>query len=317
MTMPRSAPVVSIVVPCFNEEAAVPAASAALLAVLDGLVRSGAASAESAIHFVDDGSTDRTWAVVVGLAAGDRRVHGLKLSRNFGHQHALLAGMLSVPGDVVTTIDADLQDDAKAIVEMVSANAAGADIVYGVRKARDADSWFKRVSGEGYYRLAAVMGVRLVFNHADFRLLSRRAVEALREYGERNLFLRGLIPQLGFPSATVYYDRRERVAGESKYPLRKMLTFAFEGITSFSAVPLKLITVAGLLVSLLSFGTTIWALWVRLFTHRALPGWTSTVVPMSLLGGIQLFCTGVIGQYLAKIYIETKSRPRFTIETKI
>ncbi len=263
---------------------------------------------------MDDGSTDRTWAVIAGLSAATARIRGIKLSRNYGHQHALLAGLLTVPGDALITIDADLQDDVNAMREMVTAHAAGAEIVYGVRRARPADSWFKRFSGESYYRVADAMGVRLVFNHADYRLLSRRAVETLRQYEERNVFLRGIVPQLGFTSALVYYDRRERVAGESKYPIRKMLAFAFEGITSFSAVPLKLITLIGLAVSLASFATVLWALWVKLVTHDALPGWTSTVVPVSLLGGIQLLCTGVIGQYLAKIYIETKARPRFTID---
>ena len=308
------APVVSIVVPCFNEEDALPQTSERVLAALEALIADGIAAADSAIHFVDDGSTDRTWAVIAGLSAATARIRGIKLSRNYGHQHALLAGLLTVPGDALITIDADLQDDVNAMREMVTAHAAGAEIVYGVRRARPADSWFKRFSGESYYRVADAMGVRLVFNHADYRLLSRRAVETLRQYEERNVFLRGIVPQLGFTSALVYYDRRERVAGESKYPIRKMLAFAFEGITSFSAVPLKLITLIGLAVSLASFATVLWALWVKLVTHDALPGWTSTVVPVSLLGGIQLLCTGVIGQYLAKIYIETKARPRFTID---
>lgn len=310
----RRTPVVSVVVPCFNEEAALPQTAHGLLAVLDALVADGAADPESAVHFVDDGSTDGTWAIVADLAARNSRVHGIRLSRNFGHQHALLAGMLTVPGDAVITIDADLQDDAEAIKEMVAACAGGAEIVYGVRKARRTDSWFKRVTGEGFYRIAEAMGIRLVFNHADYRLLSRRAIDTLREYGERNIFLRGIVPQLGFASAIVYYDRRERVAGESKYPIRRMLAFAFEGITSFSAMPLRLITMCGLLVSLASFLTGLWALWVKLVIHQALPGWTSTLVPVALLGGIQLLCTGIIGQYLAKIYIEIKARPRFTID---
>jgi len=315
--MTQSSPVVAIVVPCFNEEAALPRTSEALLGVLDSLLAGGAASSESGIYFVDDGSRDRTWAVVTELAAADPRVHGIRLSRNFGHQLALLAGMLTVRGDIIITIDADLQDDAEAMMEMIAVSAAGVDIVYAVRKSRRSDSWFKRLTGEGYYRFAAAMGVRLIFNHADYRLLSRRAIEALRDYGERNVFLRGIIPQLGFASAIVHYDRGARVAGESKYPVRKMVAFALEGITSFSAVPLKLITVLGLAVSLASFGVALWAIWLKVATDRALPGWTSTVVPVSLLGGIQLLCTGIIGQYLAKIYIETKARPRFTIDTII
>jgi glycosyltransferase involved in cell wall biosynthesis len=312
--MLRPPPVLSIVVPCFNEEAALPWTSARLLAVLEELIASASISASSGIYFVDDGSSDRTWPMITELTDSNPRVRGIKLSRNHGHQSALLAGLLTVPGDAIISIDADLQDDVSAMKEMVAAYTAGADIVYGVRRGRRTDTWFKRVTAEGYYRLAEAMGVRLVFNHADYRLLSRRALEALQGFQERNLFLRGIIPQLGFNSAEVYYDRHERVAGESKYPVRKMLAFAFDGITSFSAVPLKLITMLGLGVAATSFVTALWALWVRTFNPAAVPGWTSTVVPLYFLGGIQLLCTGIIGQYLAKVYIETKARPRFTIE---
>jgi len=310
-------PLLAIVVPCYNEEAALPQTAAVLRAARDALVADGAVRDDSAIYFVDDGSVDRTWDVVTGLAAAHSCIRGIKLSRNYGHQHALLAGLLTVPGDAVVTIDADLQDDVSAIREMVAAYAGGADIVYGVRARRASDSRFKRVTGEGYYRVAALLGVQLVFNHADYRLLNRRAIDALGEYRERNLFLRGIIPQLGFNSAEVHYDRRERVAGQSKYPVGRMLAFAIDGITSFSAVPLKLITWLGLVVSLASFVTVLWALWVKLIRHDAVPGWTSTVVPVAVLGGIQLFCTGIIGQYLAKVYIETKARPRFTIDRTI
>lgn len=312
--MPRRTPTLAIVVPCYNEEAAVRHTAARLLEVMSGMAAAGRIGPDSAVHFVDDGSTDATWSAIRELASQDARCHGIKLSRNHGHQPALLSGLLTVPGDAIITIDADLQDDVTAIAEMVGAYAGGAEIVYGVRRERTADSAFKRNTAESYYKFVAAMGVRLVFNHADYRLLSRRAVEALREYPERNLFLRGLIPQLGFTSALVYYDRQERVAGESKYPLRKMLTFALDGITSFSAVPLKLITLLGIAVAAGGFLTAIWALWVRTFNPAAVPGWASTVVPVYFLGGIQLLCTGIIGQYLAKIYIETKARPRFTIE---
>ncbi len=317
MTGSRPAPVLSIVVPCYDEQDVLRATAATLLSTLDTLVAHGEAAASSAVYFVDDGSRDRTWAVVSELCAANTRSHGIKLSRNYGHQNALLAGLLTVPGDAIISIDADLQDDATVMREMLAAYAAGAEIVYGVRRQRQSDSWFKRRSGELYYRLARLMGVRLVYNHADFRLMSRRAVETLGEYRERNVFLRGIIPQLGFESAVVQYDRGARAAGESKYPLWKMLKFAAEGITSFSAVPLKLITSLGLLVSLASCATAVWALSIRLFSRSAVPGWASTVVPLYFLGGVQLLCTGIVGQYLAKTYIETKARPRFTIEKVI
>ena len=306
-----------IVVPCFNEEAALPESASRLLAALTELVTLGLATEDSALYFVDDGSTDRTWSIVETLAAGDPRCHGIKLSRNHGHQYALLAGLLAAPGDALITIDADLQDDVSAIKDMVAAHAAGADIVHGTRQRRASDSWLKRVTAESYYRFAALMGVRLIFNHADYRLLGRRAVQALGEYRERNVFLRGVIPQLGFKTATVSYERHERIAGTSKYSVGKMLALAFDGITSFSAVPLKLITVLGLLVALTSFGTAIWAIWVRIFNPAAVPGWASTVIPVYFLGGIQLLCTGIIGQYLAKIYLETKQRPRFIVEKEL
>jgi glycosyltransferase involved in cell wall biosynthesis len=313
----RPTPALSIVVPCYNEEGALRQTAAKLLEMLDLLVKGGETSASSAIYFVDDGSGDRTWLIVAEICAANPRGHGIRLSRNYGHQNALLAGLLTAPGDAIISIDADLQDDVNVMREMVSAYAGGAEIVYGVRRQRRSDSWFKRFTGEMYYRFARTMGVRLVFNHADYRLLSRRAIDALSQYQERNVFLRGLIPQLGFNSAVVQYDRSKRVAGESKYPLWKMLKFAAEGITSFSAVPLKLITLLGLVVSLASFATALWALWIRFVRASAVPGWTSTVVPVYFLGGLQLLCTGIVGQYLAKIYIETKARPRFVIEKVI
>jgi glycosyltransferase involved in cell wall biosynthesis len=239
-----------------------------------------------------------------------------QLSRNRGHQNALLAGLLDVKGDVVISLDADLQDELGAIEKMILAHRQGSDIVFGVRKSRDTDTFFKRFTAEGYYRLLEHFGVEVVFNHADYRLMSRRAIEALREFNEVNLFLRGIIPQLGFSSSIVYYGRVERFAGESKYPLSKMLALAWEGITSFSTVPLRIITALGFLISLASFGITLWALFIRLFSDQAVPGWTSTVVPIYLLGGIQLLCIGIIGEYLAKTYMETKQRPHFFIEDR-
>jgi glycosyltransferase involved in cell wall biosynthesis len=307
----------SIVVPCYNEEEVLPETAKRLLALLDGLAGQGKVDRRSHVIFVDDGSRDGTWATIEDLARAQPAMRGVKLSRNRGHQIALLAGLLSSTGDAVVSVDADLQDDLAAIEPMLDAQRTGADVVYAVRRQRRSDSAFKRVSAELYYRLLKLMGVEVVFNHADYRLLSRRAIEALRHFGENNLFLRAIIPQLGFPSSIVYYDRADRFAGESKYPLRKMLSFAWEGITSFSAVPLRLITGLGILISLGSFAVAIWALWIRLFTDAAVPGWASTVVPMYLLGGVQLLCVGIIGEYLAKIYLETKRRPHYFIEKTV
>jgi glycosyltransferase involved in cell wall biosynthesis len=304
----------SIVVPCFNEEEVLPETCRQLLSHLRKLVHTGKIAADSEVIFVDDGSRDKTWLSIEGLAADNPEVRGVKLSRNRGHQNALIAGLFSAEGDAAISVDADLQDDLAAIEKMVDAHAAGADIVYGVRHRRDTDSFFKRLSAEGYYVLLASLRVNIVFNHADYRLLSRRALEALKQFGESNLFLRGIIPQLGYPTSIVYYDRAARFAGESKYPLRKMLAFAWEGVTSFSAAPLRMITALGIAISLFSFAITLWAIGVRLFSGQAVPGWASTVVPIYLLGGVQLLCIGIIGEYLAKVYAETKRRPRYFIE---
>lgn len=303
----------AIVVPCYNEEAVLPVTVERLRKVLAALRSGGHVAPESYILFVDDGSNDRTWELLREAAATHSDVQAIRLSRNRGHQRALLAGLNEAKADAIVTIDADLQDDENAIAAMVKATRGGADIVYGVRKARDADTAFKRITAESYYRLLALFGVETVFNHADFRLMSRRAVEALAQFGESNLFLRGLIPQLGFTTTVVYYDRSERAAGESKYPLRKMLSFAWEGITSFSVVPLRFITVLGLLTCLVAMGLGSWALFVGVFTTRAIPGWTSTVVPFAFIGGVQLLSLGVIGEYVGKIYLETKRRPAYFV----
>lgn len=310
---PLQLPILTIAVPCFNEEEVLRETASQLGALLDEIVQT-AFVREASVYFIDDGSTDRTWATIEELSQNDERIHGIKLSRNYGHQSALLAGLLTVPGDAVISVDADLQDDLTAIKDMLAAHLSGAEIVYGIRHGRRKDTVFKRRTAEGYYRLLQAMGVRLIFNHADYRLLSRRAIEALRNYGESNIFLRGLIPHLGFKSATVYYDRQERFAGKSKYPVSKMIGLAIEGVTSFSELPLKLITVLGILISFGSFGMALWALGVRIWSPAAVPGWASIVIPLYLLGGIQLLCMGVIGQYLAKVYSETKRRPRFIVE---
>lgn len=303
-----------IVVPCYNEEAALPETARRLSLLLEDIQNKGKIGADSRVYFVDDGSSDATWQIICGLSETYPFVRGMKLSRNQGHQSALLAGLMHARGDCLISIDADLQDDLAAIESMLDAYAAGADIVYGVRKSRKSDAFFKRWTAEWYYRILAAMGVEVVFNHADYRLMSRRSVDALREFGEVNLFLRGIIPKLGFNTATVYYDRSERIAGESKYPLRKMLALALQGVTSFSVFPLRVITFLGFLISAISLLVVGWVLWVRFVAGEAVPGWSSIVLPMSLLGGIQLLSLGVIGEYLGKIYMETKQRPRYFIQ---
>ena len=303
-----------IVVPCFNEEEVLPETNKRLLALLDVMQEQNLVSQDSMVCYVDDGSADTTWALIESLALQDSRIHGIKLSGNRGHQNALMAGLFSVDTDAVVSIDADLQDDVSVIEDMVRHFRAGAEIVYGVRSARTTDTLFKRCTAVGYYRLLAQFGVKLVHNHADFRLMGRRAVDALKQYSEVNLFLRGIVPMIGYRTETVYYERAVRFAGESKYPFRKMLAFAIEGITSFSVVPLRLITMVGLFISLFSFAMILVVIYGRLFTENLIPGWASSVVPIYFLGGIQLLCLGIIGEYVAKIYIETKARPRYFIE---
>lgn len=307
-------PVLGLVIPCFNEEEVLGETSARLISLLTRMRDEGLIHDRSAIFYVDDGSRDGTWALIKELSAAHKEICGIKLSCNRGHQNALLCGLMTAPGDMIISVDADLQDDLEVIPNMVRHYREGCEIVYGVRKRRDTDTFFKRISAEGYYKLMAAMKIDIVFNHADYRLLSRRALDALSEYREVNLFLRGLVRQLGYQSAIVAYDRAERFAGESKYPLRKMISFAWQGITSFSTAPLRLITTMGFFVSLISGGLGLWGLVTSLILNHALPGWTSTVVPMYFLGGIQLLSLGVIGEYVAKIYIESKGRPRFHID---
>lgn len=307
----------AIVVPCYNEEEVLPETNRRLLALLARLYDLQLISVDSSIHYVDDGSKDGTWSLIESLAAVDSRIHGIKLSGNRGHQNALLAGLLTVEGDAVVSIDADLQDDVSVIEAMVREFVSGAEVVYGVRDSRQTDTSFKRSTALMYYGLMKKMGVNLVHNHADFRLLGRRAVEALRQYGEVNMFLRGIVPLIGYRAATVKYDRAERFAGVSKYPLRKMLTFAAEGITSFSIVPLRLITLFGFLVSGFSFAMILFIIYGTVVLQAVIPGWASSVVPIYFLGGIQLLSIGILGEYVAKIYLETKQRPRYFIEKTI
>jgi glycosyltransferase involved in cell wall biosynthesis len=302
-----------LVVPCYNEQDALPETHRQLLALLDRIAESSRVSIRCKIYYVDDGSQDDTWALISKLCGSDTRVAGIRLSRNFGHQSALLAGLFTATGDAVVSVDADLQDDIAVIPEMLDHYLAGHEVVYGVRRLRSSDTVFKRNTALLYYRLLKLLGVRIIHNHADYRLLGRRAIAALKEFSEVNLFLRGIVPLVGFNSSIVYYDRKERTAGISKYNLGKMLRLALDGITSFSAVPLRWVSFMGTFVFCLSLAMTGWVLWIRLFTTRAIPGWASSVIPIYFLGGIQLLCLGVIGEYVAKGYIESKRRPRYLI----
>jgi glycosyltransferase involved in cell wall biosynthesis len=307
----------SIVVPCYNEEEVLPETARRLGNLVGRMMSQGRLDSKSRVYFVDDGSRDQTWQVIESLATRDARFCGIKLSRNRGHQNALLAGLFSVEGDAVISVDADLQDDIDAIEAMVQSYLRGADVVYGVRSRRQSDSFFKRFTAEAFYRFMRACGAESVHNHADYRLLSRRAIESLKQYREVNLYLRGIVPLIGFKSEIIYYERASRFAGESKYPLHKMLGLALEGITSFSVTPLRLITLIGFLVFVGSMAVSAWALWIRVFTDAAVPGWTSIVLPMYFLGGAQLFCIGMLGEYLAKVYAEVKGRPRYFIEQVI
>lgn len=311
------APRLAIIVPCHNEQEVLRETTATLLARLAQLHRAGLIADGSHLCLIDDGSTDGTWPLMRELHGAHPEVQAIKLTRNFGHQGALLAGMLESDADALVTIDADLQDDDAAIGEMVLAYRAGHDIVLGVRSDRSSDSVPKRTTALGYYRVLRMLGIDIVSNHADFRLLSRRAVEELRLYPESNLFLRGMIPMLGLPVTTVPYVRRARRAGVSKYPSRRMLGLAWEGITSFSVAPVRLVAALGFFIALASLAVTIWALTVKLVAGSAVPGWASTVVPMYFLGGVQILCLGVIGEYVGKIYLESKRRPRYAVERKL
>lgn len=306
-------PSLAIVIPCYNEEEMLPKTLATMLALRDGMIARGKINNESKIYLVDDGSKDKTWEILSREAAQNPALVGVKLSRNKGHQNALYAGLCTTTEDITVSIDADLQDDPQNIEAMVDEYLKGNDVVYGVRSARNTDTFFKRFTAEGYYHLMKKMGVDLVFNHADFRLLSRRALESLKEYDESNLFLRGIVREVGYPSSVVEYERQAREAGESKYPLKKMLSFAWKGITAFSTAPLRMITVLGLVSGFASFALIAWVLAIRFFTDNATPGWASVLLPLLFIGSVQLLCLGVIGEYLSKIYEEVKRRPKFHI----
>ena len=308
-------PVVYFVVPCYNEEEALPETNRRLLIKLNQLIDSGRADEKSRILYVDDGSSDKTWAIIMGFHEENPGVCGLKLAHNAGHQNALLAGLMTARShaDCAISLDADLQDDIEVLDEFVDRYIEGCEVVYGVRNRRDTDTFFKRFTAESFYKLMKHLGVDVVFNHADYRLMGRRALDALRDYREVNLFLRGIVPLIGFKSGVVYYNRNERIAGESKYPFKKMLSFALDGITSFSVKPLKVISNLGIMISFLSVIGLLYAL-ISYFAGVAVPGWTAIVASIWLLGGIQLLCIGVVGGYIGKIYSEVKSRPRYTIE---
>lgn len=304
-----------LVIPCYNEEEVLPETSSRLKDKILSLIEKGKIASDSRIVFVNDGSRDRTWEIIKELHDADVLFSGINLSRNRGHQNALLAGLMTVKehADMVISMDADLQDDINAIDEMVDKYLGGIDIVYGVRSSRAKDTFFKKATAEGFYKLMNSMGANTVFNHADYRLLSRRALEGLAEFGEVNLFLRGIVPMIGYPWDVVYYERGERFAGESKYPFGKMLSFAIEGITSLSTRPIRLITGLGFLVFLVSIGMLIYSL-VRHFMGATIVGWTTLMVSVWAIGGLILLALGVVGEYIGKIYLETKARPRFIIE---
>lgn len=307
--------ILSIVVPCYNEQEVLPQTNERLRALLDGMMRDNLVAEGSYILYVDDGSADRTWELIAGYAAGDIHVRGLKLVGNVGHQNALMAGLdtARADADVTVSIDADLQDDINVIPEMVKKFDAGNDVVYGVRRDRKTDSFFKRYTAQGFYKFMARMGVKSVYNHADCRLMSRRAVDTLCMYEERNLFLRGLVPLMGYKSDSVYYDRLERKAGESKYPMSKMLSFAIDGITSFSVRPLRLIFFLGVLFLLISFGILVYVI-MALCQGRGVQGWASLMLSIWFVGGCLLVCLSVIAAYIGRIYTESKHRPRYHIE---
>lgn len=308
--------VLYIVVPCYNEQEVLPETAKRLLEKQRALIGEKKIDGKSRILFVNDGSKDATWRLIQGLCARDSAFAGVNLSRNRGHQNALLAG-ISVAverADMIVSMDADLQDDIGAIDRMIDACMAGHDVVYGVRSSREKDTFFKRNTAQFFYRLMKLLGAEIVYNHADYRLLSRRAAQALLSFDEVNLFLRGIVPMVGFESATVTYERGVRFAGESKYPIGKMLAFALEGITSLSVKPIRMIAAGGLFVCTVSLAMLIKA-FVDYFSGNVEPGWTSVIVSIWVLGGLQLFAIGIIGEYIGKTYMETKGRPKFIIES--
>ena len=307
-------PILYIVIPCYNEEAVLPVTSGMFREKLRTLTEAGRIDEKSRILFVNDGSKDRTWEIIQELSEKDEHFQGIAQSRNRGHQNAVLAGLMEAKDrcDITISIDCDGQDDIDAMDRMIEEYQNGCEIVYGVRAARDTDSFFKRTTAQGFYKFLNFMGAEVVYNHADYRLMSSRALQALAQFREVNLYLRGMVPLVGFKSTSVYYDRHERIAGESHYPLKKMMGLAFDGVTSLSVKPIRMITITGLIISLLSFIAIVWAL-ITALTGHAVAGWASTACIVCFVGGILSLFLGVIGEYIGKIYLEVKDRPRYII----
>ena len=312
-----NAPILYIVVPCYNEQEVLPITAPMFLAKLEQLAAEGKISADSRLLLVDDGSKDGTWVIISGLAEADKRCIGIRQSRNRGHQNAVLAGLMEAKErcDITISIDCDGQDDINAMDRMVDEYLGGCDVVYGVRSERKADSFFKRTTAQGYYRFLSAMGAEVVYNHADYRLISSRALRELAGFREVNLFLRGMVPLVGFKSSCVEYSRSGRIAGESKYPLHKMLSLAADGITSLSVKPLRLIMSFGIIVAFLSFVGVIWAV-IAALSGKTVAGWASMTCIICFVSGVQLICLGIIGEYIGKIYMETKQRPRYIISER-
>lgn len=306
------------VIPCYNEEAVLNYSSEIMLAKLNSLINKGAVSDDSRILFVNDGSRDNTWKIIEELCSSDAHFNGISLAHNKGHQNALMAGLMVAKehADMVISMDADLQDDIDAVDEMIEKYKEGCEIVYGVRNKRDKDTWFKRFTAESFYKLMSKLGADTVYNHADYRLMSKKALNSLAQYTEVNLFLRGIVPMLGYKTACVYYERGERIAGESKYPLKKMIAFAWEGITSLSTGPIRLISIGGGIVFLISIVMMIYSL-IRHAIGATVQGWSSLIISLWMIGGLILLSIGIIGEYLGKMYLETKARPRYIIEKEI
>lgn len=307
-----------VVVPCYNEEAVLNETSSRMIDLFKTMKSDGLINDKSRIVFVDDGSKDKTWDIIDTLSKEHNEIAGIKLAHNAGHQNALFGGLMTVKDDCdcAISIDADLQDDINVIPDMVRNYLDGYDVVYGVRNKRETDTFFKRTTAVGFYKLMHLMGVDIVFNHADYRLMSKRALDALAEFPERNMFLRGMVPLVGYPSTSVYYDRSERFAGESKYPLKKMLSFAFDGITSFSISPIRMISAFGAFVCVIAVIMAIYALVQKFMGHTG-AGWASLMVSIWFIGGVQLLSVGLIGEYIGKLYKEVKRRPRYIIEAYV
>ena len=310
-------PILYIVIPCYNEEAVLPLTSRMFLSKINQLAAEGKISHDSRILFVNDGSRDRTWEIICDLAKKDEHFIGIAQSRNRGHQNAVLAGLMEARNkcDITISIDCDGQDDINAMDQMVDEYLAGCEVVYGVRSKRETDTFFKRFTAEGFYKLLAAMGVEVVFNHADYRLISARVLKEFANFKEVNLYLRGMVPLVGFKSTSVYYERHERLAGESHYPLKKMLALAFDGITSLSVKPIRMVFFAGLFIMMLSFIGIIWAV-IAAFLGKSVAGWASLACIVCFMGGVQCLFLGVIGEYIGKIYLEVKGRPRYIISER-